>query len=754
MFSQSSFLLAVTSVVPLLAQSPTQPTNPDRISIERVPIHASDTGADDYGLRAAADSYKARFDQGATFSPYLGRHYPEGRSWTWHTRSVRIGERSLLGAGRKPSHWHSDYRYEYRFDAVTEAYDVRVDGLEQTFVVHERPATAGDLVVVGSVESNLTAPPASSAHQDLTFYDESGAAIVQYGAAVVIDANDRRLPISTSHYDGQITLTVPSAWLLEAQFPVTIDPLLTRVSVVSTNDTIEEVDVCHNQTTNTTLVSYCRLASATLYDLYVFETDGNYSTPALVYSDLGPYNTPYARLSATGSTFAVAMQRNLTVGRRITIRIHNGGTFSPNGQTYGFSTPTGFDDWRPDVSGSTVGSQYLVVFQRDERTNPTSSDVLGRYISTAGVQSGEFTIAAGCSDVEWPAISQYENAPSLLQSNVRMVVWQRQPCASVPTWVEGKLVDFNGNLSTATWSSANNSSSSTGLDVAHPQVAGRSGRYLVSTTLGQSFPQRRGTAIELERVDWTSLTGTPTTKPSITLFGPYTSQRVRVGGLAYDDDTKSHWAITTDHDHTGGGNGFGYIDRIGFNGASTRRRTIQSAGSTQVQALAGGISYSGQEQAFRFGWSVTDSSSNSSFVWINRLTRPTAAAPSLAGLACSSATPSWVGLQQIGYEFSSLHLSGALPNVPAIAVIGFDTANTDLTTFGMPGCRLLVPASGPNYVGTFFTLTDSASESSIDLALPEFLSPATVYFQWFFLQPGANAVDFVSTQRLEVDIVK
>ena len=59
---------------------------------------------------------------------------------------------------------------------------------------------------------------------------------------------------------------------------------------------IDEVDVCHNQSSDTTLVSFVRLSATTLYDLYVYETDGNYSTPTLVYSDLGGYNVGISKV--------------------------------------------------------------------------------------------------------------------------------------------------------------------------------------------------------------------------------------------------------------------------------------------------------------------------------------------------------------------------------------------------------------------------------------------------------------------------
>ena len=40
-------------------------------------------------------------------------------------------------------------------------------------------------------------------------------------------------------------------------------------------------------------------------------------------------------------------------------------------------------------------------------------------------------------------------------------------------------------------------------------------------------------------------------------------------------------------------------------------------------------------------------------------------------------------------------------------MIAFNPVSTDLTPFGMPGCQLLVKASGPGHLATLFTLTNN-----------------------------------------------
>ncbi|MCA8974857.1 MAG: hypothetical protein KDC98_09045, partial [Planctomycetes bacterium] len=156
--------------------------------LPRVPVHsaASDLGTA-YGTWAAGDCYKVSFHDGMTFVPYLGADYPHNQPWSWQTTSVTVGGVELLDRGAAPSTRHTDFRYEYRFGAVTEAYDVLGAGLEQSFVVHARPA-AGDLVVRGMVRTGCSTRDRGPVHAALRFRDERGDAVIDYGAAFAIDA--------------------------------------------------------------------------------------------------------------------------------------------------------------------------------------------------------------------------------------------------------------------------------------------------------------------------------------------------------------------------------------------------------------------------------------------------------------------------------------------------------------------------------------------------------------------------------------
>jgi hypothetical protein len=72
----------------------------------------------------------------------------------------------------------------------------------------------------------------------------------------------------------------------------------------------------------------------------------------------------------------------------------------------------------------------------------------------------------------------------------------------------------------------------------------------------------------------------------------------------------------------------------------------------------------------------------------------------------------------------------------------------------MPGCWLLVDILSPNYIGLLASVTSPFGSKIQGIALPEFLTPFTLYAQYGIFDVGANPANLVTTQRLEVPFVK
>ena len=129
----------------LLLAAPSRAQDPDRVAEFRaalsdedflVPIHAAPDGAtaERPGLWAGGPTFSANFHDGFVFHPVLGADHRDRLPLRWRTESVTAGGEELLSAGVKPLTHRTDWRFEYRHPGVTEAYDVSMAGVEQTFV--------------------------------------------------------------------------------------------------------------------------------------------------------------------------------------------------------------------------------------------------------------------------------------------------------------------------------------------------------------------------------------------------------------------------------------------------------------------------------------------------------------------------------------------------------------------------------------------------------------------------------------------
>jgi hypothetical protein len=131
-----------------------------------------------------------------------------------------------------------------------------------------------------------------------------------------------------------------------------------------------------------------------------------------------------------------------------------------------------------------------------------------------------------------------------------------------------------------------------------------------------------------------------------------------------------------------------------------------------------------------------------------------AAAPvTTSGTGCSTATiGTWgTNVQQIGHQYCGVVANGAPAGSLHFLLLSFGPMSMPIVDpVVAPGCELLVSTLASSYVGMLGLQV--GTDVYWTLALPEFLSPATLYFQDWILDPAT--VLFASTQRLTVPIVK
>ena len=691
--------------------------NPIPLAALRVPIHgpSEQREAAAYGLWAAGPNFKASFHDGFVFHPAVGADR-EGRPMRWTTESIAVGS-SPLGAGLGvPTRWHDAWRYEYRHPGFTEAYDVRADGVEQTFVVHERPLQAGDLVVTGRFETRLRARPLPSpAHAPLTFHDEDGCESARYGAAFVVDALGNRLPLTTAFDGERVQLSVPAGWLQSATFPITIDPLTSALAIAYGDTTALEVGREHESTSSNVMVFYTMRYARSDWDSFAFLCDNDFRNPWLVYASISAtwnvfagglayaggsdrWVMSYARRDAAYATpmelgAEVHLRGDLQLNRGFTVQVPAAGGEAFEGSFAVGGTESGTKVLCAYVS--TVGStstfwtrmldSSALTLAAPQRVGPSRSSI-GTTIAVSKTNTG--------SDLSW--IVAYDSLVGTFPSLSYAVFVSRVD----PSYVGPGNVVALGPPSTA---------------FTTPCVDGRDGRYLVAATRGGAFG-----SVATCRIDW------PQTASLPTLIGPF---QVHDGfatsptSVAYDHMTDSHWCVTWRIPGAGS-----KAARVGYQGGITEVVTLDPGVSTPVEWGPPSIAFQPLTGEFLIAH-MSHATSPERLQGV-RLLYPPEAVVTPYGTACGVAATFVSDRPYAGSEFFTMR-AGGLPGLsPCALVLSGASAATPIGG----GCFLNI---GP--IGLALpAIADARGAAHVTLKLPDVpLVQGDIYGQWAWAQGSA-----------------
>ncbi|MCR9248003.1 MAG: hypothetical protein NXI31_23475 [bacterium] len=733
-----------------------------------VPIHtaAADSGVA-YGTWAAGHDYKVSFHDGMTFVPYLGADYPHNQPWSWRTVSVAVGGVELLEPARQVGRWHDDYRYEYRLGTVTEAYDVRTDGLEQTFIVGALPGD-GDLVVRGRVTTALQSPDQAARHGDLTFIDAAGDPIIGYGAAFVFDATGRRLPITTARRGEEIELRVPAAWLAEATLPVTVDPLLTRRQVTAWSGwNIRSVDIGRDDRASTANVMIVSVAAASQFDDDVSARlcDDDYTSRAQVFQDITTSwdaDGACCAYVAGGTKWAIVFRRYFYGSgirtSRLRARVHQSGNLTNSTQVTHLTGAQPYNDLRPDVGGTrlgSTGSAALVVFEREDNSaqngnwrGTDSTDVYGVLLdvsTTAGTFLAPFQIAGSTVDFERPSVNQEGDGAGFSW----ITVFQAHDNSNGDDWdVLGRRIDSTGTVANGLWTSALG-----GNGLRHqfaPKIAGRGGRYAVTfstaavaSTVANKPSTTSGDEVWVERFDWLNGVSGPTAGHPPQQLTSNSQVIYEATGIAYDHRSKSHWAVGYRQHYPAPAQA--RIARVGYTGARTEGSYVMYSVTGDVPGSVA-VTFDDDHDDFLCAYGVGRSTTDP--IYGQTLEYRTPTLWSRAGTSCSNVGMSWVGRQQIGSELSGPFVYNAQSTTGHFLLVSLGTSSQPIVDPAVAaGCNLLVD-NGAGLLGTMaFRI---GADVSWQLPLPEWLPPLTLHFQDWLL----DGTTFRSSRRLTVPVVK
>lgn len=175
---------------------------------------------------AGGDRYRARFEAGRMeYTPALGASAPVALPLAFQLESITRGSHVLPRAAVPPlaRAGANDVVFNHP-GGIVERYEVRADGLHQTFLFPEPLPGSGDLVVRGRLETDLAFAGEGPAHGLL--FELPGVGGVSIGAVTGIDANGVEAAGGLRYADGFLELSLPGDFVASASYPLLLDPLV------------------------------------------------------------------------------------------------------------------------------------------------------------------------------------------------------------------------------------------------------------------------------------------------------------------------------------------------------------------------------------------------------------------------------------------------------------------------------------------------------------------------------------------------
>lgn len=207
----------------------------------------------DGALWGLGRAYSARFDgDGPVFHP-ANKTAPELVRVTLTTTALGRGA-ELLPVPPPAPPVEQGRTVRYHRGPWTEQYDVRPDGLKQSFVFDAIPDGEGDLVVAVQVKTQL--PLRASAADRVVFGDDQLG--VRIDGVVGIDGRGRRTVGSIAYANGTLSLRLPHDFVQQAALPLVLDPLISTATVApQPAGFVDSIHASYDATSNSYLVVWC-----------------------------------------------------------------------------------------------------------------------------------------------------------------------------------------------------------------------------------------------------------------------------------------------------------------------------------------------------------------------------------------------------------------------------------------------------------------------------------------------------------------
>jgi len=696
---------------------------------EVLPLHVA-TGAEPW-LRSGGPSYRVDFRDGMHFRANVTGAGGQQPTLAWRTESIRAGSKTLCVPSFAAALAAGPHVVEARGDDVVERYEIRADGVEQSFVIRRRPEQAGDLVIEGVVTTELATPPVAPANRSLAFFDRSGRHVVTYGAATVIDAAGATQEVATSFADGRVRLHVSGAFLARAAYPVTVDPLIAVGPVAASPYPVDHPALARDPVTGFYLLAYEQIETQSS-NVLAWQFDAQFANVSLVYSSANPYSSrPSVAVVPATRRWVVAHQAQGAA--HVGVYVHAMGA-AANAGTYLLFRDSQGGYSAPQVGGylSSAAANNNVVLVMEHSAEFMLARVEYSVIDTAAAR----VVRTAALDPGM-AVSHEQYRPAVApavddRTHSWLAAWEVRDTAN-HSWIRVARIDAAGN----TRGHTNVGPYFTGRSTFAPKVAGDQGEYVVTSLVGPTPQSETGDELWIQHIVWPEA-GSPS------FPGPFNPVRGRCSndGLAFNHATRSHWGMA--YRQYSGTLGRAWLARLGYTGAVAEWQSLTEFGTG---GYAPAISNSGGLE-FDFAMARNDAPFFPYMVYRGQFAfDPLAAVLPYGRVSCSPAQMVYSGLPFAGSRPGQVLLSGAPANQLALLWIASASADLPLESLGMPGCRLLVD---PNSLA-------AGLYAGIDIrGSASFSVPTNISLRDFYLQCAhtgvRNALGVATTTAIHVRV--
>ena len=415
--------------------------------IERDRVYVDEPEDGEVWARGA--TYKAGFRRdGAVYVPCFGSRAPANHPIAFRVEAVVLGEVELAHErAARPRRQGEAVLFDR--GAFVERYELAPESVEQTFVFPGLPARGALAVRVG-VETDL----AFAAGPDgFEFAHELGRVV--YGRATVFDRAGRGLALESERVGDAIEIRVPAEFLATAEFPVTIDPVISTFAVDTTAADDWLPSLAYDVGTNRYLAVYEERFSDSDNDVFarVLSGAGANLGGAYVDSTLANWRTPEVANNNLADQFLVVA----TVGAPGSDRIVRGRTWAAASSVQSamltISGSESGDRHQADVGGDPVlvpPTYYCVAWIRE--LVPTNGDVHYRLVRSDGTLVGPGTqVADNTSGDDVNLDVSISDGGEPFATQAWNVVWQRIPAVGASD-LRGAQIAWDGVLATPSFS--------------------------------------------------------------------------------------------------------------------------------------------------------------------------------------------------------------------------------------------------------------------------------------------------------------